>query len=123
MVTKAYVQFEVDEVSTGAASLRVRGQATDDALTFAKVPGNISSRARTGASVAWTAAIRGRRCRSTARTNERRTCRRIVQEIVNRPGWASGNAIAIIVTGTGRRTAESRNGTYAPILHLEFQTP
>jgi hypothetical protein len=122
VVTKAYVQFEVDEVSTGAASLRVRGQATDDALTFAKVPGNISSRARTGASVAWqprswpTVQVHGPNQRTPDLS-------RIVQEIVNRPGWASGNAIAIIVTGTGRRTAESRNGTYAPILHLEFQTP
>ena len=120
VITKAYVQFEVDEVSTGAASLRVRGQAANDALTFTNTSGNISSRARTGASVAWqprswpTVQVHG--------VNQRTPdLSRIVQEIVNRPGWASGNAIAIIVTGTGRRTAESRNGTYAPILHLEFQ--
>jgi hypothetical protein len=48
---------------------------------------------------------------------------RIIQEIVNRPGWGSGNALALIVSGTGRRTAESSNGSFAPILHLEFQTP
>ena len=28
-----------------------------------------------------------------------------MQEIVNRPGWASGNAMAIIIEGTGNRTA------------------
>jgi hypothetical protein len=31
----------------------------------------------------------------------------IVQEIVSRPGWASGNAIALFIKGTGRRTAEA----------------
>jgi hypothetical protein len=31
----------------------------------------------------------------------------LLQEIVSRPGWASGNAIAIIISGTGHRTAES----------------
>jgi hypothetical protein len=122
LITKAYVQFEVDEVSTGAASLRIRGQAANDALTFTKTSGNISSRARTTASVAWlprswpTVQVHG----VSQRTPD---LSRIIQEIVDRPGWVSGNALALIVSGTGRRTAESSNGTYAPILHLEFQTP
>jgi galactose oxidase len=120
VITKAYVQFEVDEASTGAASLRVRGQAADDPPTFANVVGNISSRVRTLASVAWnprswpTVQVHG----PNQRTPDLSA---IVQELVNRPGWASGNAMVLIVTGTGRRTAESANGTYAPILHLEFQ--
>jgi hypothetical protein len=46
----------------------------------------------------------------------------IIQEIVNRPGWSSGNSIVIIVTGTGERTAESYDGNPngAPLLHLEY---
>jgi len=28
-----------------------------------------------------------------------------VQQIVSRPGWVSGNAMAFVVTGTGTRTA------------------
>jgi hypothetical protein len=122
VITKAYVQFEVDEVSTGAASLRIRGQAANDALTFANTSGNISSRAPTRASVSWqprswpTVQVHGVGQRTPDLS-------RIIQEIVNRPGWASGHALALIVSGTGRRTAESSNGTFAPILHLEFQTP
>jgi hypothetical protein len=44
---------------------------------------------------------------------------------VNRVGWASGNSLALIVTGTGRRTAvafESGAAT-APLLHVEFSPP
>ena len=29
----------------------------------------------------------------------------IVQEIVSRPGWSPGNAIALVITGTGTRIA------------------
>ena len=46
----------------------------------------------------------------------------VVKEIVNRGGWSSGNAIVIIVDGSGRRTAESFNGVSAaaPLLHVTF---
>jgi len=35
----------------------------------------------------------------------------VVQEIVNGAGWTSGNALALIVTGTGERVAESYDGS------------
>ena len=31
----------------------------------------------------------------------------VIQEIVNRPGWSSNNALAIVITGTGQRVAEA----------------
>jgi hypothetical protein len=49
----------------------------------------------------------------------------VVQEIVNRDGWASGNALTFIlenVSGTGRRYARSFDG-YSPssaLFHLEY---
>jgi hypothetical protein len=46
----------------------------------------------------------------------------VIQEIVSRPGWVSGNALALIVTGSGKRTAESFNGDAAgaALLHVEY---
>jgi hypothetical protein len=46
----------------------------------------------------------------------------IVQEIVDRPGWASGNAMTFILEGTGRRTAVSydQDSSKAPLLHVVF---
>ena len=46
----------------------------------------------------------------------------IVQEIVDRGGWSSGNDMVFIITGSGERTAESHNGepANAPILRIEF---
>jgi hypothetical protein len=49
--------------------------------------------------------------------------RAVVQEVVSRPNWSAGNALAIIITGTGHRTAEAYDGvrTAAPLLHVEDQ--
>jgi hypothetical protein len=46
----------------------------------------------------------------------------IVQEIVNRPGWASGNAVALIISGSGKRVTKSYEGQSgsAPLLHVEY---
>jgi hypothetical protein len=47
----------------------------------------------------------------------------IIQEIVDRPGWASGNAMVVIVNGTGVRSAESYDGDVpaaAPLLHVSY---
>jgi len=82
---------------------------------------NISSRPRTAASVAWapptwpTIQVHG----PAQQTPNLAT---IVQQLVNRTNWKSGNAIVLIVTGTGKQTAESKNGTYAPLLHIDYQT-
>jgi hypothetical protein len=48
----------------------------------------------------------------------------VVQEIVNRGDWATGNPVALIVTGSGARVAESFDGgaAKAPVLHIEYRT-
>ena len=48
----------------------------------------------------------------------------LVQAVVNRAGWTSGNALALQFSGTGRRTAEAFEGsaTGAPLLHVEYTT-
>ncbi len=47
----------------------------------------------------------------------------IVHEIVNREGWSSGNALAFVITGTGRRTADAYDGdpALAPRLHITYR--
>jgi hypothetical protein len=46
----------------------------------------------------------------------------IVQEIVDRPGWSGGNSLVVIITGTGKRAAESYNGSSsgAPLLYIKY---
>ena len=119
-ITAAWVQFAARSADAGTTSLLFRAQAADNAPAFTTATQNISSRLRTGASVnwspaAWTAGAAG----AEQRTPDLKS---LVQEVVNRSGWASGNALAMIVTGSGRRAALSRDGdrTRSPQLHVEY---
>jgi hypothetical protein len=123
VIQNAYVQFQVDETNSEPASLLIQGQADDDPVTFSATTGDISSRPTTAAaSVLWEPAPWD--TVGEAGTDQRTTdLSSVIQEIVDRPGWSSGNALVLIITGTGRRVAESYNGyaTAAPLLHLEYR--
>jgi len=121
-ITNAYIQFKCDETDSGAISLTIRGQDIDDAPTFTTSSGNITSRTKTTASVAWSPPAWSTVGQAGA---DQRTpdITAIIQEIVDRSGWSSGNDLAIIITGTGTRTAEARDGdsSGAPLLHVEYE--
>ena len=124
VVSSAYLQFEVDEVSTIATALTIRGQAADDPAEFTTTDFDVSSRPTTAESIGWSpppwttvgaADVDQRSPDLTA----------VIQEIVSRPDWAAGNSLVLTVTGTGERVAESANGRAAgaPLLHVEYSVP
>ncbi|MGB5345039.1 MAG: LamG domain-containing protein, partial [Woeseia sp.] len=120
-ISNAYLQFQVDEATTASANLVVRAQAADDAGTFSASNYNLSSRPLSTAAVNWSPvgwpAVGDR-------GEDQRTpdLSAIIQEIVDRPGWASGNALVIVIDGTGTRIAESYEGdpAGAATLHIEY---
>ena len=118
-ILDAFVQFQVDETSTAAASLLIQGQAADSAPPFTSRLGQLGARARTAASVAWSPPAWSS---TGAAGADQRTpdLSDVVQEIVDRPGWAPGGALALIVSGSGRRTAEAFEGSAsgAALLHV-----
>lgn len=124
IIKQAYVQFQASKTSSGTPSLTLRGQASDNASAFSTSKKNISARAKTTASVpwspvaAWTVGAAG---------PEQRTLNiaPIMQEIVDRTGWSSGNALVLMLTGTGQRVAKSydSSSTGAALLHVEYYKP
>jgi len=123
-ISRAYVQFQVDDTSSGPASLLIRAQAADDTRAFANDDGNISSRALTNAQISWSPPVWGK---IGAAGDGQRTpdLSALIREVTNRPGWRPGNALALIVTGTGKRVAEAHDGERraAPLLHVRYRTP
>ncbi len=120
MISNAYVQFTVDEVTTAAASLTVRGEKSNNAITYSSPAFNITSRPDTTASVAWSPP--GWSVAGVAGINQRTpNLAPVMQEIIDQPGWATGNAVAFTIAGTGVRTARSFDfGSGAPVLHVEY---
>jgi hypothetical protein len=122
-ITNAYVQFRTDETSTGASSLTIRAESSDNAATYAAVARSVTSRATTSAGVSWsppdwTAVGEAAAAQRTPNLSA------LVQAVVNRAGWTQGNAMALQISGTGRRTAEAFEGgaNFAPLLHVEYST-
>ncbi len=123
MITNAYIQFKVDEVSSGSTQLSIHGENSGNTAAFTTAARNISSRTKTVASATWspdawsTIGAAGETQRSSDVTS-------IVQEIVSGSGWNSGNAMAFIITGTGKRVAKSYDGDQAgaPMLYVEYTT-
>ncbi len=121
-ITDAWLQFTADETSGVATNLSIRGEASDSADTFFAALSNISARPTTAATVAWAPAAWS--VIGEAGADQRAAgLAPIIQEIVDRPGWAANNSLALIITGTGERVAESYNGSpvQAPLLHVEYQ--
>ncbi|MEJ2706816.1 MAG: Ig-like domain-containing protein [Anaerolineales bacterium] len=123
-INNATLQFQADETNSQAADLIIRAQAADNPATFVGgTSGDVSSRPTTSAAVSWapppwnTKNEQGPDQRSTDFAP-------VIQEIVNRPGWTSGNSVVIIITGSGKRVADSYNGSQAgaPLLHVEYTT-
>jgi len=120
-ITAASIQFTAKEVQSEVTSLTIQAQAIDNAPGFTSAASSISSRIRTAASVAWSPvawSIVGQ-----AGANQKTPdLSSVIQQVVSRPGWASGNAMVFIITGTGHRTPYSFDGsaTLAPLLHVEF---
>ena len=52
-ILNAYIQFQVDELTSGPTLLKIEGQASENAPTFQSTDWNVSSRTRTSASVRW----------------------------------------------------------------------
>ncbi len=123
-ITKAHIQFTAASAGSKLTTLVVHGKAEDDVSVFNnKVAFAISSARTTSASVAWSpkAWLTIGESGSNQRTPNIAS---IIQEIVDRPGWNQGHALALIISGTGKRDAESYDGNpnAAPRLHIEYST-
>lgn len=111
-VQSAYIQFSADDANQGQTSnLLIQGQDVNDAPTFNSSNSNISNRPVTSASINWTNinpwSIQGQSGPSQ-RTPDISS---ILQEIVNRGGWQSGNDLVFFISGnSGRRSATTYDG-------------
>ncbi|MBN2717390.1 MAG: metallophosphoesterase [Deltaproteobacteria bacterium] len=122
-ITNAFIQLTCDETDSEAATLFIAGEASDNATPFTADAYNVSSRSVTTASVAWSVPewLLVGEAGDAQRSPDLSA---VIQEVVDRSGWVSGNSIGIIVTGEtgGVRHAEAYDGSSAdaPLLYVEY---
>jgi hypothetical protein len=121
IINSAYIRFACDETGpTETTTLTFYGQAHNNALSFSSSSNNISHRVKTTASVTWTITDQWATAHEYHQSPDLAP---IIQEIVDRSGWESGYSLVIIVTGSGKRVAESYDGggaDYAPRLFIDY---
>ena len=100
MIDSAFIEVVSHEAKTAAdvALLTIHCEATDNAETFTE-DALITDRPRTASSVDWTVDEEWGLW-STERTPDLRD---IVQEVIDRPGWETGNALSFIFLGTNEQ--------------------
>lgn len=124
-ILNASIRFTTESGQTGnSPSTRIVGEDADNAVTFVEVTDDITDRATTSASVVWnipnwpTGGV-------SAVPQQTPDLSAVVQEIVDRPGWTTGNPLVIIFEpngGDAERLAWSFDGSAgdAAVLAIEY---
>ncbi len=120
LIHNAYIEFEVDEINTVTTNLNIFGEAIDNAPTyfFGRPNFNITQRTKTTAFILWNIPAWNIISQKQLTPN----INNVITEIVERPGWTLGNAMAFIINGTGKRVAEAWDGeaANAPLLVINW---
>ncbi len=126
-INSAVIEFELDATAKNADPFEVYiwAEKTDNAATFdntQSVPYSVSSRSKMIDSIKWTIATGDFNVvDSKAQTSN---IAPLLQKLVDRTNWASGNAIAFYLKGKGTREVESYDGepAAAPKLIIKYET-
>jgi len=112
IITNAYIQFTTDEGGSEATDLVIHAENQDSCHSFTTTPFDVSKRDMTTNAVNWLPPSWSI-FNAAAADQQTPDLSALVQEVVNRTGWKSGNPMSFIITGTGKRTAHSYNGSAA----------
>lgn len=131
-ITSAYIQFCVDEPgkNTDPFSVNIFTEDTENSQAFANVPFTVSTRVKSESSVLWSGIPMWTVEHESGTDQQTPDLKDLVQDIVDKDGWAMGNAISFIMQstdsdGVSQRTAESFDGSGSnteqiPALYITF---
>jgi hypothetical protein len=119
-ITAATWEPRVTSTATDDPDIDIHAEAVDDSASFV-TSADVTGRSRTTASVAWTATAVG------AAFVQSPDIATVIQEVVNRAGWVSGNDLTIIAVGRSGtsqsftvRSFENGTGTDAAKLNITY---
>lgn len=121
-IVDAYVQFTVDETDNRPGTVFIQVEDTDNTAAYASASGNISSRPLLADTVVWADIPEWTTVGEATEAQRTPNLSSLVQAVVDRDGWAAGNALGFVLTGSGERTAESFDGSpgSAAMLVVEY---
>ena len=119
-VDTAYLIFKSESSNTETTHLTIFGDDVNNSVTFSS-SNKLSTRSLTSASVTWSSVANW----SSGGTHNSPEIKTIVQEIVDRGSWSSGNSLSILFRSddtNGKRLPHARDGSSSNSakLHVEY---
>jgi type IV pilus assembly protein PilY1 len=121
-IHSAYFEFKANTSNAETTNLLIEGEAVDDAAPFAAIANDLKNRIGTTATVSWDNV----QAWTAGNSYPSPDITAIVQEIVDRVGWSSGNSMVFRLKGVGTDDnkrdirAHDSSSTTAPRLHVVF---
>jgi len=122
IINSAYVQFNVKQlVGNRDTNLNISAEDIGDAPVFKSKKFNLSNRTKTFELVEWHVP-EWNVLDEHGDKQKTPDLKDVVQSVINRSDWKKDNSLALIITGTGKRTATSYdlNPEKAPILYITY---
>jgi hypothetical protein len=104
-IDSAFIRFHADENNSSTTNLTLHGHDTCNAVAFSSDDYDITSRTFTSSSVAWSNV----EAWSDQEYYNSPDIKTIVEEILERGDWTSGNAMAFFIQGSQTGSVETRN--------------
>jgi hypothetical protein len=122
LILNAYIQFDSWIPSTDSTSLYIWTEDVENAPAILEVDYNISSRVKSAASVPWIDVPAWNNGGLHGPDQQTPELASIIQSIVDKTGWMTGNSLCFIIQGFGQRVATSwdNNPDLAPNLIVDF---
>jgi len=119
-ITSAKLEFTANSDNNSDAQFNVYGELTPDADPFNNASANLSDRVPTSASADW-ADVEDWKEGLTYQSDQ---IDDVLQELVDQSDWCGGNAISLMIDGTGTRSARSfdQSASDAPILKFSYDS-
>jgi len=120
VINNAYIQFTVDETDSGLTNLTIDGEYNGDASFFTTNSNDLSNRTTTSSQneVSWPNVPSWNSVGQSGSNQQTPDLSGIIAEILGHSGWTENNAMVFFITGTGTRTAESRDGSLSGAARL-----
>ncbi|MCA9201263.1 MAG: hypothetical protein KDA87_27165, partial [Planctomycetales bacterium] len=124
-IRHAYIQFTAKDAADEATSLQIGLQDSGNAAEFGSSAHNVTSRTLLAEPIAWTPAA-WENAGDVTEAQRTPDLTKLIRQIVNRSDWQKGNALAFVISGSGKRNAKAfvSDAKDAPRLIIEpFDRP
>ncbi len=123
-ITQAHVQFTTKDPSksTGYSRLEIKGERSAHAAPFEDESFNITDRPLTSGRVVWEP--EEWMVKEFAGLDQKTPdLSAILQEVIDQSNWEAGNAIAIVLSGEGKRSAHNYTSHFPPSIQIQAEAP